>query len=245
MKKQLLILATVFVTVEFISCSKEKVESNLPDNNGEITTKKGGGGFTPVSNKGLLGRFEFNNNLKDMTGQLPEGVSTVNRVLYTEDRKGAANSAIRFNEAYGVDINDVPTSPEASLSVWVKHDLPVTPYWHLVVASMDGFIIQQHQSIFNSSYYYPGISGQSVYAFPIDNKWHHFATTFNNNELQFYVDGILIGTSPTPSGIGPFPLLSYYKLAYGNDVFWKGALDDLRFYARVLSAGEINTLANQ
>jgi hypothetical protein len=70
MKKQLLILATTFATFTFISCSKEKIETQQPNNFEEIATAKGGGanGLPPVSNKGLLGRFEFNNNLKDATG---------------------------------------------------------------------------------------------------------------------------------------------------------------------------------
>ena len=36
--------------------------------------------------------------------KLPDGVSNVGRVLYTTDRKGQANKAIRFNAAYGENI---------------------------------------------------------------------------------------------------------------------------------------------
>jgi hypothetical protein len=245
MKKQLSILVTTFSIVALVSCSKEKIETQQPNNLEETATAKGGGanGLPPVSNKGLLGRFEFNNNLKDATVQLADGVSTVNRVLYTADRKGMANRAIRFNQAYGVDIFDVPSSSEASLSVWVKHDLPASPNWHLVLMSWQGFILQQLQTTFNFSFD-NGISFQGVYAGPVDNKWHHMAVTRDSNEFKFYIDGILIGTSPTPAGSGPNIPLNHYKLAYGNGIFWQGALDDLRFYERILSADEVNTLAN-
>ena len=43
MKKQSLILATTFTTVAFISCNKEKIETQQLDNVEEIATAKGGG----------------------------------------------------------------------------------------------------------------------------------------------------------------------------------------------------------
>jgi hypothetical protein len=59
-----------------------------------------------------------------------------------------------------------------------------------------------------------------------------------------YIDGVLIGSAPTPAGAGPYPALDKYFLGYALGTFWKGSVDDLRFYSRVLSAAEINTLAN-
>ena len=245
MKKQFLILATI-TTIVFTSCSKEKTETQQPGNFEEVATAKkpgGGNSFTPVSNKGLLGRFEFNNNLKDATGQLADGVSTVNRVLYTTDRKGVADRAIRFNEAYGVDIFDVPSSPEATVSVWVRHEVILSNYWNMALMSWKGFSLQNHDTTFVCSYF-TGTTDQTVYATSINDKWHHLAATRDNSELRFYVDGVFVGSSPTPAGVGPFPSLDNYLVGYGMGTFWKGALDDLRFYERVLSAAEINTLAN-
>src|SRR5262245_11300568 len=105
MKKQLLIFATITAMV-FTSCSKEKIETQQSNDFEEVATVKaptGGPGIVPGANTGLLGRFEFNGNLNDATGQLAPGVSTASgRVLYTADRKGNENRAIKFNEAYGV-----------------------------------------------------------------------------------------------------------------------------------------------
>lgn len=246
MKKQFLIFATAITTVAFISCSKEKIETQQPGNLEEIATAKkpgGGNSFTPVSNKGLLGRFEFDNNLKDGTGQLADGVSTVNRVLYTTDRKGIPNKAILFNEAYGVDIFDVPWSPETSVSFWVKHDVAYPLSWRLMLLNQKGFVFQQTQTTVACNYW-NGISMDAVYAGSFNNKWHHLAATRDDSEMKFYVDGVLIGTAPTPAGAGPYLPLEYYQLGYGTGYFWKGSMDDLRFYARVLSADEVNTLAN-
>lgn len=249
MKKQFLIFATI-TTIVFTSCSKEKIETPKQNNSEEISTARAGGGGTgivPVSNKGLLGRFEFDGNLKDDAGKLKDGQPTVSRVLYTTDRKGQLNKAIRFNAAYGVDIFDVPSSPDgASLSVWIKHDTLPNPGWIASVFSVNAFIIQQTGNIFAGSYQTGLMDAQQiVYSAGVDKQWHHMVVTRDNDELKFYIDGILIGTSPTPTGTGPFPMVDKYTLAHAYNIFWKGSLDDLRFYRRVLSPIEITTLSNQ
>ena len=248
MKKQLLVFATI-TTIVFTSCSKEKIESQQTNNSEEIVTARisGGNGFTPVSNRGLLGRFEFNGNLKDATGQLQNGYSTVNRVLFTTDRKGQANSAVRFNAAYGVDIFDVPSAPESSsVSLWVKYDTLPTPYWVLILKGSKGFDLQQNENTFFCSFWNPiNYNGQNVTSGPVDNKWHHIAATRDNISLKVYIDGVLIGSSPTPANTGNYFATDNYLLGYGYGSYWKGSMDDLRFYKRVLSATEISTLANQ
>ena len=249
MKKQLQILAATIITVTFISCSKEKIESTDPNDFEEIATGKGGGNnLTPVSGKGLLGRFEFNGSLKDETTQLADGVSSVGRVLYTTDRKGQANKAIRFNAAYGVDISHVPSTPDgATMSVWIQHDTLPTPGWITSVCSLKGFTLQQCYNFFAGSFQ-TGLLGTSQVVYETSGtskKWHHMAITRDNNDLRFYIDGILIGTSPSPVGAGPFDPTDNYWLGYAfGNIFWKGSMDDLRFYQRVLTAAEINTLAN-
>ena len=247
MKKQLLILATITAIV-FTSCSKEKIETQQANNPEEIATARaqGGNGITPVSNKGLLGRFEFNGNLKDATAQLKDGYTTSGRILFTTDRKGQANSAIRFNAAYGVDIFDVPSTPgNASFSVWIKHDTIPPSSWISILSTWKGFNIQQMQQIFFCNFWNNVDNLQNVSAYPINNNWHHLAATRDNTSMKLYVDGILIGTSPTPTGASDYVSHDDYLVGYGGGQYWKGSMDDLRFYARTLSPAEISTLANQ
>ncbi len=249
MKKQFQILAATFITVAFISCSKEKIETNEMMPNEEITTAKGGqNGFVPVSNKGILGRFEFNGDLTDGTGQLKDGVSSVGRVLYTSDRKGQPNKAIRFNAAYGVDIFNVPSTPDAAtVSVWIQHDTLPNPFWISSVFSFKGFILQQNYDLFAGSFQTGLLGTNQMVQSPTgtSKKWHHMAITRDNSDLRFYIDGVLIGIAPTPAGTGPFDPTDNYSIGYSfGNIFWKGSLDDLRFYKRVLTAGEIFTLAN-
>lgn len=245
MKKQTLIIVSLFVLSAFISCSKEKIEtpeSNSPEEFATARRPGSSGGSSQVSNRGILGRYEFDGNLKDLMGKLDDGYSTIGRVLYTTDRKGQANSAIRFNTAYGVEILDVPASSTMSLSLWVKQDI-FPNYWAQIISSWKSFTLQQYFSKYNCSYW-NGINQQDVELEPIDNNWHHIAATRDNSIFKFYFDGVLIGSSPTPAGAGPYFPLNNFLLGFGGGTYWNGSLDDLRFYARVLSTSEVNILAN-
>ena len=95
-------------------------------------------------------------------------------------------------------------------------------------------------------YYWNGINAQIIVSGNMGGKWHHIAATRSNSSLSFYIDGRLIGSSPTPAGSGPYPLLYKYLVGYGFNngyEYWKGSLDDLRLYNRVLSATELYNLA--
>jgi hypothetical protein len=246
MKKQILILAAITTTV-FISCSKEKLQTNQPDVSVEnemtsISQRPAESPLTTLGN-GLLGLFKFNGTLSDATSQLT-ATSTVGRVIYTADRKGIANQAISFNGNYGLDIPNVPLGIDMSISVWVKSDM-YAPETLPFVNSPHSFALSQRENKFQMGYW-NGINGQYVISGNVGGKWHHMAATRTNKALSFYIDGKLIGTSPTPAGSGPYGSVSEYLVGYGYNngyQYWKGSLDDLRIYNRVLSATELANLA--
>jgi hypothetical protein len=245
MKKQILIFAAI--TTVFISCSKEKLQTNQPDASVEMemtsSAQRPAEPTFPTLGNGLLGLFKFNGTLTDATSQLT-ATSTVGRVIYSADRKGIANQAISFNGNYGLDIPDVPLGTDMSISVWVKTDmysLENLPF----VNSPQSFSLSQRENQFQMGYW-NGINGQYVVSGNVSGKWHHMAATRTNNALSFYIDGKLIGTSATPAGSGPYSSTFEYLVGYGynNGVqYWKGSLDDLRIYNRVLSATELANLA--
>ena len=246
MKKQILIFATI-TTIVFTSCSKEKIETIETGTNEEIATaRSGSGGSSFVPENGLLGRYEFNGNLKDTTGKLKNGVSTVNRVIYTTDRKGVAGKAIKFNGAYGVNIFGVPLDSNMSVSVWVKYDMLPTDYRIQMVSCPHSFSLSQLENTFQAAHYYYG--GYTVLG-PItaNNSWHHLAATFDGNTLKFYVDGVLQGVGSSAADSGPVVPKSDYLLGYGYNAgykYWMGSMDDLRFYKKVLSDSQVQALKN-
>ena len=250
MKKQILIFATAFIAIAFASCSKEQIGQQTTQQPAEEAGGMNNGSLVPVFinplNVGLLGRYEFNYTLKDTTGKLPDAVSTINRVIYTTDRKGVANKAIRFNQAYGLNILGVPLDTNMSVSVWVKKDI-YTPDYHIqFVEGTHCLTFSQFEDKYQGGAW-NGINGQYVVSGSIDNNWHHLAATRDKTSLKFYIDGTLIGSSPTPAGYTPPASTSDYNIGYGYNLgykYWKGSMDDLRIYKRVLSQSDVTKLKN-
>lgn len=252
MKKQMIILAAVVTPLAFFSCSKEKVETQQTSDSEPIS-----GAFKPTIKpvvdlkKGLSAMYQFDGNLKDHTGQLGDAVANISGAdNYTDDRKGNANSAIKFNGRYGLDIFKVPVTVNSTLAAWVKYDaLSPINYFATSGGGMPDFAQD------NNSYWgvvsTPATSG--VQAWPIDDNWHHLVATYDGNDLKFYVDGSFIGTStnPNPYAVPDGSWLNYqvgYVAPFGVKIplsVWYGRMDDLRFYSRVLSAFDILTLYKQ
>ena len=247
MKKQILILATAFMTVAFISCSKESIETQQTNKSNELAEAPGsinqgqGNIYIDPLIIGLQGRFEFNGSLKDKTGKLVDAVPSVNGATsYTTDRKGEANKAIQFTGAYGVNILSVPYTTKMSVAAWVKYSSGIVPTIYFVQPELIGPQLGQS---FNK--YFGGISTPattSVLSGVMDNKWHHLVAIFDGTLLKFYVDGQLAGSvlNKSPLGNG----LTKYRVAFNPfiNAFWQGSMDDLCFYNRTLSATDVQKL---
>jgi hypothetical protein len=255
MKKQFQILAATFITVAFISCSREKVE--MPDapatNNEEIPTSS-------ASNRpyidplivGLDGSYSFDKHLKDVTRQLPDGkpsFATRGAVIYTTDRKGKPNAALKFDGNYYVSIENVPVQQHMSLSVWVKRTAtyPSTEAPPIIRHTSTGIgVMQDEDAFWGRVLCYTSTGSTSVYSDDFsDAAWHHIVVTYAADEMAIYVDGQL----QSKTGYGVFTVtdvMTKYLLGYGFDLngYWKGIIDDLRFYSRTLSASDVQKLYN-
>ena len=76
------------------------------------------------------------------------------------------------------------------------------------------------------------------------NKWKHYVVTWDGSNINFYENGVNIGTvvqTVTPSYSSPDPPLIG---AIAGASPWMGRLDELRIYNRALSAAEIQKLYN-
>ena len=247
MKKQFLIFTT-FAAIVFASCSKEKIEepqTNQPEEIAGMANKGKGGNPLDI---GLVGRFEFDGNLNDKTGQVAPGVSTVGRVIYAADRKGNVNGSIRFNGAYGIVMSAVPLDTTMSISVWVKKDVVTLINGTPFIEGLQSFAFMQVADAYNSGYYNEAAgTSQSVMGISLDNNWHHLAATRDANSMKYFIDGILIGSAPTPAGSVPPDVICDWILGFGYNLgyqYWYGRMDDLRIYDRVLTEVEINKLSN-
>ncbi len=78
------------------------------------------------------------------------------------------------------------------------------------------------------------------------NQWHHVAVVWDRESatVTAYTDGVQTLVPTSIVGIGSIPKSSTFKIAYGEKGYFKGAVDDVRIYNRVISATEIKQLYN-
>jgi hypothetical protein len=73
--------------------------------------------------------------------------------------------------------------------------------------------------------------------------WHHVAATFDGKTARVYVDGRESAAMPATDPIGAKGASpAFIGADKGTESFFAGKIDDLRMYARALSAGEIRAL---
>ena len=111
-----------------------------------------------------------------------------------------------------------------------------------------------HSDRYGVSNYTKGTGWDNITAVPAPpiGEWYHLAGVFNGGKLKIYVNGELRGEKTVPFeaaqgtwytdwGIGA-------RIPGGSstaDQFFSGAIDELKVYARALSASEIRAAANQ
>lgn len=197
-----------------------------------------------------------NDAISSLNGTLSSVTSTVNRF-------GNANSAYSFNGTASSYIqlpNNALLKPTnaISFSAWIK---PGT------LPSAIGSYILYTKNAASSNFeayalviYNAGAAGHKFRVAKGDglgsvsfadgttslvtNTWYHVAFTMDNSQLKIYVNGVLENTTVTSYSFNYDPT-RYVYFGGTNETYnlpYDGALDNARFYSRILSASEISQL---
>jgi len=245
MKKQFLFTAVIISGILF-SCTKEKIET-APSNTaaapqaviGNTSNQKA---IPPSLMQNLEGWFQFDGNLLDQTGKLNADLSSTGADLYTTDRNGVSNGAVKFTGRYGFTIDSVPLPTNSSVAAWVKYDNP-----NIIYSSLFGPVSFGQDSAHYFGYISTQATSAGVMSPKIDDHWHFLVSTYDGLNLRFYVDGNFVGDAFNPGTFNSGPGnngFTYWVGNYAGDSFWQGSMDDLRFYSRTLSAKDVMKLYN-
>lgn len=198
---------------------------------------------------GLKGHWTFGGDHTDVSGN-GHNATTAGTVAFTTDRFGSPNCAVLFNgdhlsTADGPDF-DIPDSGAFSISLWYQGgsanvgDLEIMfERWSSSVAPVP---TDYHLGIYDvnkpsfGSLYSPIIMPAPGVT-PNDQNWHHMVGIYENYNWYLYFDDQLVA-SATPSQYGIFQGAGEIRMGRG----FFGALDDVRFYDRVLGIAEIDSL---
>ncbi len=205
-------------------------------------------------NTGLVACYPFSGNAQDQSGFNNHGTNY--GATLTTDRFGNANSAYSFNgSSYILVPNSTSlSSPSSSITIafWA-----ITSVWSVWFGVNYGSVLSKSNSATTCHYRVSligtGISGiinNKIWDYFIGtndlNKWDFFVVTMNNNTLNYYKNGVLIGQNSSPS---TFSLSTNNPLYIGKDDpgftdYYTGKIDDIRIYNRAISYSEVVTLYN-
>jgi len=171
---------------------------------------------------------------------------------------------LTFADGAGTTDRDFASGAALTLSVWVK---PTT----VPGGSMSWTILRRGDNINSINYelrigndtaaqeqrlafyYYDGggfhIFTSSTNVFTVVNTWVHVAFTYTVStagSAQLYVNGSSIGGSWTSGTGSAAPVIADHPLAVGGGQatkFFTGTIDEVSVWKRILTAGEISTIA--
>ncbi|HEY0175309.1 MAG TPA: LamG domain-containing protein [Pedobacter sp.] len=187
-------------------------------------------------------------------------------VLVT-DRFGQANNAYEFTNGAYIEVPYAAAlNPEMlSISLWINPKETFGDNYMISLNRWNGFKFQLQTDNFLYMTIKTGVATYDKDSNPgkmVVGQWHHAVVTTGDGKINFYVDGALIKTedlsgtavklsTPVNLAIGQQLPKSAFNFTdnsnpsyFSNGAFFKGALDDIRYYNKVLTAAEVTKIYN-
>jgi hypothetical protein len=204
---------------------------------------------------GVLLHVPFSGNADDISSVGLSG--TITGATITADRNGVANEAYRFdgeNDFINLGQNDALSLGSAeiyTMTAWVKPELQDDPSTMMILSKFDGGV---------SAGWYVGINAEDkgqvyrnvapwatygINPFP-RGEYVHLAAVFDGANLSIYVNGTLDASTPFrthPQDRTTDVLIGANHSRSTPNAFFKGTIDDVRIYNRVLTDTELTWLA--
>jgi len=209
---------------------------------------------------GLVASYAMTNNVQDGSGKGNHG-TLVGAPVYVDGQVGFGK-ALQFNGITDcVDLGNKPMFNFAgsfSLSVWANITTWTNNWGHTMVGNRGesnmGWQLRRRDSnkiCFTTRGVGNDDLGSNMNA-PLD-EWIHIAAVYDNanNTKRIYVNGVedIVGNTNAGATLAATTHNTYIGARAngdntGREAFFGGMLDDIRIYDRVLSAGEIEFLAD-
>lgn len=205
-------------------------------------------------NNGLKAHYPFNGNPNDTSGQNHNG-KIIGNLNLVQDRFGTSNAAYEFpgNITNYISINyasdfNIPSTGSFTISLWYKGGSSQAGDFEVLFAKENEQLINYRKydyflSLYDANRLMCGGAGSEVLWSSVtppspDTNWHHAVLAYENQNWYLYLDNSLDKSSTTQHIITQ----STSNLLIGKG--FQGVIDDVRFYDRKLSVGEINELYN-
>jgi gliding motility-associated-like protein len=209
--------------------------------------------------QGLIAYYPFNGNANDVSGSNINGVVT--NATLTTDRFGIANSAYYFNGATSYiqlpysNLFDFNPQDSFSISIWVLPDQGYSwPAQAVVVKSPphpDYLLSNWNYGVYVLNY--KAMSGYANQNFLVGNTvftstqcWYNIIVTYKDGIWKLYVNGSLEASDFSQTHFilrdGTSKIVFGKKGESFGD-WYKGKMDEVRIYNRVLNQDEVNAIS--
>ncbi len=209
-----------------------------------------------LPSNGLVAYWPFNNNANDESGNGNNGV--VNGGQLTTDRNGNSNAAYLFstNTEYISGNGNSLNNQNFTVSLWLWIDgmsnttMNCFKYGGTAQGSTDGGY-RIYADLLGQKLGVQDADGINVFNTSSTNnslqQWHHLVGTYNSNQLNLYLDGVLVSSNTFINSNIIFPQTIFYIGNSGNtnnSNLNSRKLDDIGIWNRALTQQEINNLYN-
>jgi hypothetical protein len=206
--------------------------------------------FSQNLSNGLKAHFNFENNLLDVSGNNEHLTNLNGNPIYNlRDSNNYSLFLDGLSTITSISSFNNSAYTQSAVSLWVKTVNSTSIFQICLQGAGMGFgaYIEGNTGKF-MGFFDASSSGAAKSVNPInDNQWHHIVMQNNGTVTLLYVDAILEGTVPDNLSVGSGTTnnkLYIGKSNQGQYVF-KGALDELRIYNRLLTQIEIDSLYNK
>lgn len=208
---------------------------------------------------GLVAYYQFSGNANDASGNNING-SVVNATL-TTDRFGNSNSAYLFDGSSSYiqlpysNLYNFSPSGSFSISVWLQPQLnSLYGAQALVVKSPPNS--NYHASFWNYGSYLLNdkfMTGYSNTNFLVSNTsitfnqcWYNYVFTYNDGIWKMYINGVLEKSETSQNyrilQDGANSKIGIGRKGEASGDYYKGKLDEIRIYNRILSQAEVSAI---
>lgn len=230
---------------------RDEVTATIEISDGELTTSMQ---LTITINDvpgpagNLLAYYPFNNDMDDYSGNGNNVTNNSSTGITTiPNRFGKLDSAVEFNEGFMSIPSFGENTSNFSISVWVYKDSNLTPNYHSTIISKVGFgrdyVLKYKGDEINAHYYannmYVHNTTQDM-NLPNDVWTNVILTVENGNTWSIYVNGNLGVTNTNTNAIdwtNNDVVIGALEASGGE--YFKGKIDDILVYDRVLNAADI------
>lgn len=211
-------VSVIILLLLFIQCSKDKNEKPAPD-----------------LEKDLLAYFPLNGHFNDSTKNIQD-VQYGGFLSFVKNRHGYNNRALHFGGGLFAFQTPFWAANPITVSLWIKPDDLVIESF-LVYSQEEAFGVYQSKSKLGLSVRIPA-NGSALGDIKVE--WTHYAGTYDGKDIKTYINGKL---ATTFHHAGTADVTTSIVVGAQLIPEWKGTIDDIRFYNRVLTAEEIKVLS--